>query len=327
MKQIDIPTLPIKSTADAGTQYVRNEAPKFLRSVIEKTHTIPFVKKLDDLNLEDVTPLAGGEEAATYLVLHGGEGVIVKFATRGLRAEAEALEEWSAKGVHVPKVYSYGIVPHTQSASQPIAYIVEEALVDKHGRLAETCEMYLHHTPEKARYVGRLMGSELTKLHSCLSERSFGDFADSAANTAAYGSWNTYLLDYFATQQDYLLEHHVTESQLEKIRKFMETCKYVKQGGYLHGDFSVRNAVILPARDSVALFDPNPVIGDPSWDVAVLYNNEAFSRRHKDYDEAQTDRWQRDHQLLIGFRQGYDRKISEPNLLTAQLVQSILHAT
>lgn len=326
MKYTEIPVLPTKHIASSQSRKVREEAPAYLRAVIEKTRAVPFASSLADLGEDDLTPLGGGKDAATYLLLHHGKAVIIKFGYQGLAAEAEALQAWAAKGVHVPAVYGQGAVPGTDRGKQPVYYLVEEALVDTHGRLAETCEAFLHHSPKQARQIGDLMGRELTKVHRSISNRSFGDYADSNGNTAAYGSWNKYLLDYFATQEKYLQERGVAQYKIQAVRDFIAKCTFVKRGRYIHGDFSIRNAAIQPHKDRVLLFDPNPVIGDPSWDVAILYNNRDFSKQHTTYDDSQHEIFNRNQQLLIGFRQGYGRNISLPNLVTAQLVQGILHA-
>lgn len=327
MKLAEIAEMPVDTDMSADTKRVRRNAPKYIRSVIEDSRAVPDINSIDELRQEQVDRLGGGVDAATYLLTTPQVKVIIKLSYSGIEAEVEALQAWRKRHVRVPAVISSGIVPITKGDQRPVKYMVQEALLDRHGRLVETCASYLVHSPKQAREIGRLLGAELNKLHRAVATRSFGDYADAAGNTAAYASWNAYLLDYLQVHVDYLGELKIDDEKIEAVKHFIAVHKFVSRGRYLHGDFSIRNAAVKPyGRMRVSLFDPNPLIGDPSWDIAVLFNNYEFHKRRCEYDDSHRELYVRDQQLLIGFKQGYRRQINQGSLLVAQLIQAILQA-
>lgn len=327
MKRSHIPTLPVEPHASAADRRVRQGAPKFIESLIKDSRAIPQFSSLDELRPECIEPLSGGAEAATYLLRTPKVQAIIKFGHKGLEAEAEALRAWRARGAQVPEVLASGVVPATKRSPNPIKYVVEQALLDRHGRLVETCASFLTHSPEKAREVGRLMGVELNKLHGTSAKRHFGDFADSPGSLSTYKSWSSFMKDYLRARSNYLRRIGVTSAQLTAAERFIDGCQFVKRGRYVHGDFSIRNAAISGHEPlKVSLFDPNPMIGDPTWDVANHYNNYEFHKRRAEHDGTVRDLFVRDQQLFIGFRQGYTRRIRQDGLLVARLIQASLQA-
>lgn len=252
---------------------------------------------------------------------------ILKFHNEGIEAEAEALLAWHSRKAHVPRVMNYGVVPATKTTAQPVKYLLQQALLDRHGRVVETCAEYLLRQPKKARETGRLMGVELKKMHSCVARRYFGDFADSPGSLSTYRSWNTFMKDFLKSRTAYLRSIGVTGEQLTAVERFIEQCQFVKRGRYIHGDFSIRNAAVKSHDPlQIYLFDPNPMIGDPTWDVANFYNNAEFQKRRAAADDSRADVATRDQQLLIGFRQGYHRRINQNGLLVSRLIQASLNA-
>ncbi len=327
MKHKDLPKLSVEPHLSKDAATLRKKAPDLIASVIEKTHALPQIDSIEDLRSEQVSVLGGGVNAAVYLVRSSNKQVIIKLHYDGLEAEAEALKAWKARHVRVPSVLDSGIVLKTKNSKRPIKYLIQSAMLDKHGRIVETCASYLVDKPDKARAIGRLLGKELNKLHSAIANRSFGEFSDSPGNTAAYASWNAYMLGYLDAQTEYLKSIGVSEKQLAGVQKYIEDCKFIKTGRYLHGDFSIRNAAIKSHEPlAVALFDPNPLIGDPTWDVAVLFNNYEYQKRRMEYDDRHRELYIRDQQLLAGFKQGYDRTIRKKRLKVAQLMQAALQA-
>jgi hypothetical protein len=76
----------------------------------------------------------------------------------------------------------------------------------------------------------------------------------------------------------------------------------------------------------VGLFDPNPLSGDPSWDIAPMMNNVAYNELRQRREGAPSEVLVRDHELLDGFWESYPGGVAEESLLTAQLVQAVLQA-
>lgn len=300
---------------------------KYITSVIDQTSVLPGVDSFEELRPEQFNVLAGGVDAATYLVKSGDGQVIIKISDHDIEAEAEALQAWRKQHARVPDVLAFGVVPKLTAGKKKMKYLIERALVTKYGRLVETCASYLVYAPEQSRAVGRLLGMELTKMHRAVANRSFGEFADASGNTAAYQSWNAYMLGYLELHAKYLKGLGIAEEEIEKLREYIQGRTFVSRGRYLHGDFSIRNAAIKCFEPlQVSIFDPNPIVGDPTWDIAVMYNNYEFQKRRLAYDDKQKELYDRNRQLFIGFRQGYQRKIRDGNLWVAQLMQAILQA-
>ena len=95
----------------------------------------------------------------------------------------------------------------------------------------------------------------------------------------------------------------------------------------MHGDVTIRNVGVYSYRPiTVGLFDPNPLSGDPSWDIAPMMNNAAFNEIRQRREGVPPEPLTRDRELLAGFWESYPDHVAEESLLTAQLVQAILQA-
>lgn len=327
MNMPDIDVLPTSSDIQADNKRLRKRAPEYLRSVVEDSRAIPQLSSLAELRSEQIEALGGGVDAATYLVISPKIKCIIKFTYDGFEAEVEALQAWRQRHVRVPEVIASGTVPVTKGDARPVKFLAQQALLEPNRRLAETCASYLVHSPEKARVIGRLLGAELSKLHRAVATRSFGEYADAPGNTAPYASWNHYLEGYFDVQLGFLRSLDIDENRLQKVRHFIRTHRFVPRGRYLHGDFSIRNATVKThGQLRVYLFDPNPLVGDPTWDLAVPFNNYAFQKRRIRHDDTHRELFVRNQQLLIGLKQGYTRRIDEPSLWVSRLLQACLQA-
>lgn len=327
MKVSDIATLPTDETTPAPKRRMRRQAPKYIASVINDSKVLDSVKSIDELRPEHLQPLSGGVDAATYLVNLPKEQVIIKLGTEGVAAETEAIEAWRNRHVRVPKILKKGIVPATKGAKQQLYYLVQKAMLDTSGRLIETAADYLVYAPDKSRQVGRALGVELNKIHGSVSDRSFGEFKDSSGSRSSYKTWNGYIIDAIKKQASYLKDLGVTDEALANVLTNISEHHYVKKGRYLHGDFSIRNTAVKSHDPlKVVLFDPNPLIGDPMWDVSFFANNAEYAKRRLNYDDSQKDLSVRDQQLWVGFKQGYTRRINEISLKSAQLIQAVYQA-
>ena len=95
----------------------------------------------------------------------------------------------------------------------------------------------------------------------------------------------------------------------------------------MHGDVSIRNVAIFGYQPiTVGLLDPNPVSGDPSWDIAPMMNNVAYNELRAHREGAPSQVVVRDRGLLEGFWEAYPGGVAEEALLTAQLIQAVLQA-
>ena len=108
---------------------------------------------------------------------------------------------------------------------------------------------------------------------------------------------------------------------------FIRACPFVAEGRFLHGDVSIRNVGIFRYQPiTVGLFDPNPLSGDPSWDIAPMMNNVAYNKLRARRERVPSEVLVRDRELLDGFWDSYPGDVAEESLLTAQLVQAVLQA-
>ena len=328
MKVSEIDILSVDHPMPSAKKRMRQQAPKYIASVINDTKALPHIRSIDELRPEHIQPLAGGVDAATYLINHPKEQVIIKIGVGGVSAEAEAIEAWRKRHVRAPRMIATGVVPITKGTRQPYYYLVQQALLDTSGRIIETCADYLVYAPHQARKVGRALGRQLNKIHSSVSNRFFGEFKDSPGSKANYKTWNGYVYDALAKERSFLKETvGISDEMIDGALRTIKNHSFIKKGRYLHGDFSIRN-VAVKSRDplKVSVFDPNPIIGDPTWDVSFLINNYEYEKRRLVYDDSQRDLYVRYQQLWIGFKQDYKRVINEQSLRVAQVIQAIYQA-
>jgi fructosamine-3-kinase len=301
------------------------EAPSradLLAWVLEETGVCPDVASPGTTSRRHVVSLAGGVDALTYLVRCPGRDVVVKLSDYGLEAEARALRAWAPHTSGVPQVLTVGTVPSTR-----VRFLVLTALKNDHGDVVETAVDYLNRSPSSAHAVGRALGDELHEMHQARCCTGFGNFADSPGAERTYGTWSSYLEDFFRQHADYVRRMGVSDRRIEQSCTVMRRSRYVDEGRYLHGDVSIRNIAIRgydPVR--ISLFDPNPLSGDPSWDVAPMANNVEFNERRRRADAGSSEVLTLDRELLAGFWESYPRELPEESLLTAQLVQAVLQA-
>jgi aminoglycoside phosphotransferase (APT) family kinase protein len=264
-------------------------------------------------------------DAATYLVRCPRRDVVVKLKSNGLEAEARALRAWKPYTTHVPEVLGSGTVP--SAGEHPTKYLILTALKNDAGRLVETADEYLDGSPASARELGRALGVELHRMHQAVDETGFGNFADSPGSERTYDNWSGYLEDFLALHAEFVHHLGIGEDRMQATLTFIRACPFVARGRFLHGDVSIRNVGIFHDQPiAVGLFDPNPLSGDPSWDIAPMMNNVAYSELRSRRQGEPSEVLLRDRELLEGFWEAYPGRVAQEALLAAQLVQAVLQA-
>jgi aminoglycoside phosphotransferase (APT) family kinase protein len=296
-----------------------------LRWVLQDSGEFPDLPELDQLPPEQVVELGGGVDAATYLVRCPRRDVVVKLKSNGLEAEARALQAWRPYTPRVPEVLGLGTVPSMGEPS--MKYLLLAALKNAEGRIVEPAAKYLDRSPASARELGRAVGAELHRMHQAVDETGFGNFADSPGSERTYSSWSGYLEDFLSLHAGLIQQLGVGEDRVQATLAFIRACPFVAEGRFLHGDVSVRNVGIFHDQPiTVGLFDPNPLSGDPSWDIAPMMNNVAYNELRDRRERVPPKVLVRDRELLDGFWESYPGDVAEESLLTAQLVQAVLQA-
>jgi aminoglycoside phosphotransferase (APT) family kinase protein len=243
----------------------------------------------------------------------------------GLEAEARALRAWKPYTLHVPEVLGSGTLPSVGERS--MKYLLLAALKNDEGQIVETAAEYLDRSPASARELGRAVGAELHRMHQAVDQTGFGNFADSPGSERTYRGWSGYLADFFALHADFISRLGISADRLQATLAFIRACPFVAQGRFLHGDVSIRNVAIFGYQPiTVGLLDPNPLSGDPSWDIAPMMNNVAYNELRAHHEGAPSKVLVRDRELLEGFWESYPGKVAEESLLSAQLVQAVLQA-
>jgi hypothetical protein len=171
------------------------------------------------------------------------------------------------------------------------------------------------------------VGAELHRLHQAVDRTGFGNFADSPGSERTYSSWSAYLEDFFALYAGFVKQLGIGEDRIQAVRGFIRRCPFVPNGRFLHGDVTIRNVGVYSYSPiTVCLFDPNPLSGDPSWDIAPMINNAAFNEIRYRLERVLPEPLERDRELAAAFKECYPGKVAEESLLTAQLVQAVLQA-
>jgi fructosamine-3-kinase len=305
MKLTDIPKPKLKRSDSEALKTLKRDGPRHLRALINRSSVFAEVE-IADLGAKDVQLLGGGVNAVTYLVRRHNDYVVVKFDLHTMKAEAEALEAWWQEGAKVVQVKSTGTSPlykdgHT---TQKVRYIILEGVLGSANRPAEPALDYVIKYPQEAERVGRAMGRQLALMHRATTKRSFGEFADMHDGTKSYRTWNAFLMGYVTHHSDSLRELGYSDNRIKAIKRQIRTTAFSRVGRYLHGDFSLRNALV-ESRDplKIRIIDPNPLVGNILWDLSIACNNAEIAHRKAFMHPGDTD-MEREARLRVSFWHG-----------------------
>jgi aminoglycoside phosphotransferase (APT) family kinase protein len=118
-------------------------------------------------------------------------------------------------------------------------------------------------------------------MHGATTKRTFGEFADmSGENKKPYRLWNTYLAGYLRHFGGVLEDLGYSSARIKQLRRHLRATNFPKTGRYIHGDPSPRNILVSAQRPlEITFIDPNPIVGHPTWDIAIIANNAEIARR------------------------------------------------
>lgn len=333
MKFKDIPRMSVLKHMPPAVQSLQKHAPHYIRRLIEKTRAFPEVRTLEDLEPGSIKTLRGGYASALYSIETKENFVVAKLRSDGVEAEHEAIEAWNAHGVPVPTIRRKGILTGTKHLPQ-MKYLLMDFIANKKGDRALTGTAYLDKNPGRSRRVGQIMGRTLARMHRATSSRTFGEYADMTGSTAGpLKSWNSYLMGYLKLHRGYLQYIGLGRRLIQELTKKIRAMRFPAPGVYLHGDYSLRNVMVVSSNPlKIVVFDPNPLIGDPSWDVAVIFNNRDYRRKRYEWEPSNPEYrriHRRDQRFFEGFWRSYrlasTEKIDHERIWISQLIQSIIH--
>lgn len=322
METNQIPTHKVDSPMLPEVRGLRTKAPGYLVSLIENGVLG---------NIESASVLEGGEVSACYFLKTDDGPRVVKLRHKGIEAEVEALKAWQAQGVHIPEVKAVGVVPMTLAEKDPVKYLVLRGIVGRDGLPALTGDKYLTLHPDMADEVGKSMGIELGKMHQAKSDGLFGGFSDMWGKDQAAVTLAEHFTNKIHYYSSFLLELGIPNDQIELVVKNIKSISFPVRGTYVHGDFGMHSVLIEDDDPSkVSVFDPNPIIGDPYWDIALRYNkaelNKAKYEAQPDNDEYKA-LYERDKTYLDALMGSYKKiagvEIDGRRLLANQVVQEM----
>ena len=330
----DIPIFPAVSGPSSFINDTRQAAPEFLRILIEQLAGIEGLCSLRELSKDDITALLGGKMSIIYALRVRGRWVVVKFRSRGGLAEAEALRAWNRVGASVVAVSASGVIPQARGAKEQVKYLVMEAAVDIQNAIAKTTQEYLAGHPDEAIVVARPLGEALAGMHRAVAGTDFGEFADMGEKKdgqRAPQNWAGYLVAYIDKHSGDLLQLGFPRPKIEALKQRVAQMEFSKWGVMLHGDFSARNSALVSREPyQIKVFDPNPIVGHPSWDFAILANNYDFSKRRVDHRQDRRDlriKLEVEEATWEGVLQGYQaaggEKCGSDAIAAAQLMQCL----
>jgi fructosamine-3-kinase len=334
MKLEDIPIFPDISSPSNFIHETRLEAPTYLQVLIEQLAGIEGLASLQELSKDELTPLLGGKMSILYALRVRGRWVVVKFRSRGGQAEAQALRAWHQVGASVVQAMTHGVIPQVRAGKLNVHYLVMEAAVDPLNDIAQTAQAYLINHPDEAEAIAEPLGAALAGMHRAMVGTDFGEFADMGEQREGEGApqnWASYLVGYLGKHSDDLLRLGFPHQKIETLTQRVDQIEFHPWGVMLHGDFSPRNSVLISRLPyQLKVFDPNPIIGHPSWDFAILANNREFSKRRADRcsdrqdlkikREVEEATWQG---VLHGYQAAGGVNYSEEAIAAAQLMHCL----
>jgi|SRR3989344_609478 len=232
---------------------------------------LDLLLKQKGLDIKDfhIRTMNTGETSACFLLVHPERPSIIKLKNTGVFAEAETLSIWSSQGVQVPKVLDVGVIDKICNNQTEVQFLQLEAICNQDGEIAPLGYEFIDTNVMYAPEVGQQMGAQLAKMHRAPTIRGFGRFADIPG--PVYSFWATYLANYLEEYQDYLFSKDITEPQLQSISNSLPSIDFSNMGSYIHGDFGIHNILVHGKQNPrVYIIDPDPQIGDPYVDVALI---------------------------------------------------------
>jgi fructosamine-3-kinase len=312
------------------TRVLRENAPRYIVSLIEDACVLENITSLEDLPTGSLSVLAGGARSVAYSLANNETPLVIKFRSDNATTyEAESLQAWSRVKAPVPNVISEGVIPISQKEGQKVSYILLGSIVNNDGTIAEEGSAFLEKHPEAIDQFGRSMGRVLAAMHTARTDEAVGPLPQQSRST----SWTEFLHALYESNRTYLEKAGIGKQEQDEVIHAIGTIDFSQDTNvYLHTDWGPRNILVKNDNpETIVGIDPNPMVGHPLWDIAVLANYVAVKREkirlspHNHTFRADLEREERlfTH-FLKGYQQDSDTPISPDKLSINQLGQMFI---
>ncbi|PJE72870.1 MAG: hypothetical protein COV00_02950 [Candidatus Tagabacteria bacterium CG10_big_fil_rev_8_21_14_0_10_40_13] len=263
-------TRPIPDWMMGERRRMREQGMQFLAKLSSKKIISNFTN--------DPRDISTGLTSAVYDVDTEEGRRIVKLRECGALAEAAAYVEWGVYDVPTPQVLRVG------ASGEDIdwSYIVMEPILDHDGNLAP---LGTEIGDEYRDTLDLFLGKNLAKMHKATGKH-FGQLLDQDSDQAEFRSWNEYIHYKLGELERQLRVKLLLSLEDIKNLNLLSELDYVPLSVYAHGDLGIYNILVKHTNpfDGV-IFDPNPLLADPYYDVAhVLNGKEAWLKKEIDMD-------------------------------------------
>ncbi len=323
MEISEIPSHIISSDLHPEVVLLRKAAPNCFVSLIESCK-LGNVESIRDIPTSYVSVLQGGARSACFLLHSDNRPVVIKLRNEDTEDEAVFLEEWAKVGASTPSVISHGKISATVDIPTPVNYIVIEVIKQADGQLSKSGKDFLINFPERISELGREMGKVLATMHKTQSNiATFTTEMDENGRRIKFNNWRDFLLYQINTRAETL-----SETQMKSFFAGIENVNFPKKPSLVHNDFGLHN-ILVPDYDlkKMTVIDPNPLFGDPYWDIATQANYLEV-KRFKSEINSNNNEYFNDYQLeekqFTGLIEGYQQKgvfINKKRLILNQIAQ------
>lgn len=218
-----------------------------------------------------VSPLRNGRSSSVFLITQGNKDFVIKIMSKGAKAEGEWLKICLQNGVNTPTVYASGYIrPTPELNTKPVGYLVLEGVRNNERAISKNGKDY-EEDEGALQIIASKMGEVLGKIHVIKSDRLFGRFKDNLEFGKPKKTWTEFLIANLKPGE--LRKLGILKKERQEIIEAIKKIKFPDQGAYCHGDFGVHNGLVVSLEPPIIyIFDPNPLIGDPYWDLAAEFN-------------------------------------------------------
>lgn len=336
----------VKSHMTENVAYVRSNSKKLLEAIIQAGH-IDGINNISDMHPNQLKVPEGGESSAVFLLtrprIHAqedttqrqsmvdsteryGTPLIIKFRHFGILAEAEALNAWQSIGVPTPNVIASGPVPNDPHQTN---FIILEAVQTTEGKLAPIGTDYFFRSEQNQQTLGAKMGETLAKIHTARPEKPFGSFTTDDDDFRSV-TWAGYLINLIEYHNEFLKSLSVSDQKIKKLIQQIEQTEFPDIGSYIHDDYGP-HAALIKSEDPLeyVIFDPNPKIADPYYDLANKQFQLDFNQKNYDLhpdkktEEKLAGSKRYDGSLLEGYQKATEKPLKSQRLLANEIVFAI----